>query len=112
MKEEQTVFERYRKELYRIGWRVQYRAKSIRRKEVPIHNSHSSGVDTTQNSENRIYVNQILNSLPEFGRSIMYKLYIEGYSEKEIAIQLDISQQAVSKWKQKMINHLSQTVNL
>ncbi|MEC0106956.1 helix-turn-helix domain-containing protein [Paenibacillus taichungensis] len=42
----------------------------------------------------------------------MIKLYIEGYSEKEVASQMNISQQAVNKWKKKMLKHLSETVNL
>lgn len=55
---------------------------------------------------------QILKYLPESGKYVMIKLYIEGYSEKEVASQMNISQQAVNKWKKKMLKHLSETVNL
>lgn len=112
MGEQQTTYQRYKEELYRIGWRVQYRAQNIRRKELPIYGDQISKTSFTKNAENRIFVEQILNSLPEVGKSIMCKLYMDGYSEKEVASQMNISQQAVSKWKKKMIKHLSETVNL
>ncbi|MCG7379343.1 hypothetical protein MH215_20285 [Paenibacillus sp. ACRSA] len=36
---------------------------------------------------------------------------MEGYTEADVARQLEISQQAVNRWKNKMLKRLSQTVN-
>nr|WP_233167845.1 hypothetical protein [Paenibacillus roseus] len=41
----------------------------------------------------------------------MYRLYIQEQTESEVARQLNLSQQAVNKWKRKMIQQLSRTVN-
>lgn len=43
---------------------------------------------------------------------IIDKLYMQGVTESEVAKQLEMSQQAVSKWKKKMLHQLSQTMNL
>ncbi|QLG43063.1 helix-turn-helix domain-containing protein [Paenibacillus sp. E222] len=112
MGEQQTIYQRYKEELYRIGWRVQYRAKNIRKRELPIYNDQILNTNFTKHAENKILVEQILKYLPELGKYVMIKLYIEGYSEKEVASQMNISQQAVNKWKKKMLKHLSETVNL
>ncbi|WP_445322068.1 terminase gpP N-terminus-related DNA-binding protein [Paenibacillus sp. FSL M7-0420] len=39
-------------------------------------------------------------------------LYLQGMTEDEVAAQLKMSQQGVNKWKRKMLQQLSQTVNL
>ncbi|MCM3175726.1 MULTISPECIES: sigma factor-like helix-turn-helix DNA-binding protein [unclassified Paenibacillus] len=45
------------------------------------------------------------------GREILHKIYFQGYTEAEVASHLNISQQAVNKWKRKMLNLLSQKVS-
>ncbi|WP_245648003.1 sigma factor-like helix-turn-helix DNA-binding protein [Paenibacillus borealis] len=57
-------------------------------------------------------IEQITEGLPAFEKSILYKIYLEGYSEAEVAKQLNMSQQAVSKWKKKILSQLSQTTKL
>ncbi|MEC0089243.1 sigma factor-like helix-turn-helix DNA-binding protein [Paenibacillus macquariensis] len=56
-------------------------------------------------------VQQLINTLPPYGKIILYKLYIQDQTESEVARQLQMSQQAVNKWKRKMIQQLSQTAN-
>ncbi|MEI2397094.1 MULTISPECIES: sigma-70 family RNA polymerase sigma factor [Paenibacillus] len=108
----QTVYERYRNELCRIGWRVQYRAKKAGRLESPLFDNIQAGTNFTQASENKIMIEQLTEGLPAFEKSILYNLYLEGYSEAEVAKQFNMSQQAVSKWKKKIIHQLSQTTKL
>ncbi|MFC3788233.1 helix-turn-helix domain-containing protein [Paenibacillus sp. GCM10012307] len=45
------------------------------------------------------------------GKQIILDLYINDKSEKQIAQELNISQQAVNKWKQKMLNTLNQKMS-
>lgn len=108
----QTVYERYKNEICRIGWRVQYRARKINRVECPLFDNIQAGTNFTQASENKIMIEQITEGLPAFEKSILYKIYLEGYSEAEVAKQLNMSQQAVSKWKKKILSQLSQTTKL
>jgi DNA-directed RNA polymerase specialized sigma subunit len=49
-----------------------------------------------------------LSQLPSSGRRVIVGLYLRERTEAELAGELHISQQAVNKWKQKMLNRLSQ----
>ncbi|RRJ64201.1 sigma-70 family RNA polymerase sigma factor [Paenibacillus oralis] len=111
-KKETLVVERYRKELYRIGWRMQYRYRKMRRHECSLFDNISGQQHFSETSDTRILVQQLLHSLPEKGKTILHKLYIQELTEAEVAAQLQISQQAVSKWKKKMLQQLSQIANL
>lgn len=111
MDSQSIMIERYRKEVYRIGWRLQYRNRRIRQHDFSLFDNVSVQHHTSDTIDNRILVQDLLLTLPEKGRSIIHKLYIEELTEAEVAAQLHISQQAVSKWKKKMIQQLSQTMN-
>lgn len=111
METQQSLYERYKSEVYRIGWRLQYRAKIIRKRECSFYGIEPSAPNYTTSIENEILVRQLIEPLPPFGKIILYKLYIQDQTESEVARQLKMSQQAVNKWKRKMIKKLSQTVN-
>lgn len=106
------IFELYRREVYRIGWRLQYRNRKLRRNECPLYDNVSVKQDTTNTIDNKIIINDLLEELPDKGRIIIHKLYLDDLTEAEVASQLQISQQAVNKWKRKMVHQLSQIVNL
>ncbi|KQY86757.1 hypothetical protein ASD24_27325 [Paenibacillus sp. Root52] len=111
MQNEQTVFERYRREIYRIGWRVQYRARKIKQRELPMYDGELFNQSFTVPVDDRIVIEQLINTLPMNGREVLHKIYFEGYTEAEVARYLNMSQQAVNKWKRKMLNLLSQKVS-
>ncbi|OIB01198.1 hypothetical protein AK95_27550 [Paenibacillus sp. LC231] len=112
MKKHITAYERYKTEIYRIGWRIQYQAKKLRRRETlyPDFSTVQTGSFHAR-SDDRIWIGQLLDSLPPQGRTIIYKLFLEDLTEAEVAKQLHISQQAVNRWKRKMIQKLSQIAN-
>lgn len=114
--EKKSIFQAYQTEIYRIGWRLQYKAKKIRNHEFTYEDAvlnHSSlQTNFTTQAENRILVNELIGGLPPKGRLILHKLYIQDQTEAEVSKELNLSQQAVNKWKRKMIQQLSQTVNL
>jgi RNA polymerase sigma factor (sigma-70 family) len=105
------LYERCKSEIYRIGWRLQYQARKIRNKECSFYDHSLSGAGFAASSEERIWVRQLIDTLPPQGKIIIYKLYIQDLTEAEVARQLNISQQGVNKWKRKMISQLSRTVN-
>lgn len=111
MEQPQTTYERYKTEVYRIGWRVQYRAKKVKQRECSINDIDLLGGNFTTNLENKIMVEQLMESLPLQGKTILNKVYIEGHTEAEVAQHLNMSQQAVNKWKKKMLKQLFQTMN-
>lgn len=107
-----TLMERVRKELYRRAWRLQYRAKADRHREIPWRAESFAAPDFTVQADNRMLVRQLLQELPrDKGRVILYSLYIENETEVQIARKLNLSQQAVSKWKRKSLHRLCQKLS-
>ncbi|RUT45289.1 DUF1492 domain-containing protein [Paenibacillus anaericanus] len=112
MMEQQTVFEEYRKEVYRIAWRIQYKAKVVRKRECSFIGFEPATTSFTSSSDNKIVVRQLINDLPSnTGRTIIYKIYIQDKTEGEVARELNMSQQGVNKWKRKMIQELSRMMS-
>ncbi|WP_338125149.1 sigma-70 family RNA polymerase sigma factor [Paenibacillus dendritiformis] len=112
MTPQMTLMERVRKELYRRAWRLQYRAKAARHREIPWRAESFAAPDFTAQADNRMLVRQLLQELPrDKGRVILYSLYIENETEVQIARKLNLSQQAVSKWKRKSLHRLCQKLS-
>lgn len=111
MEGQQSVYERYKTEVYRIGWRLQYRAKTIKNRECSFYGDEPDAINFTTSIDNKLLIQQLIEPLPPCGKTILYKLYIQDQTESEVARQLQMSQQAVNKWKRKMIQKLSQTAN-
>lgn len=101
MDEQHEIYERYKREIYRIGWRVQYRAKKIRNQEDPIYDSIPSYINFTNASENKVWIQQLLDSLPPQGKTIIDQIYLQGRTEAEVAKNLQMSQLAVTNGKEK-----------
>jgi RNA polymerase sigma factor, sigma-70 family len=106
-----SAYEEYKKEIYRIGWRVQYKARKVQTKEFPLFSNLPINYNFTASSDTKIWVEELLSQLPSQERTILIKLYLQDMTENEVAKELHISQQAVSKWKKKLIQTLSQIAN-
>ena len=60
-----------------------------------------------------MFIKEMLQMIPsEKARFIVKRLYLNGYTEKEVANELQISQQAVSKWKKKAFKSIREKVNM
>ncbi|AZK45310.1 sigma factor-like helix-turn-helix DNA-binding protein [Paenibacillus lentus] len=110
-KRQTTIYDYYKSEIYRIGWRIQYQAKKVRKRECPFYDYNFSYPNFASITEDKIWINEIMDSLPPQGKLVIDKLYFQDLTESDVAQQLKISQQAVNKWKQKMLEKLSQTIN-
>lgn len=107
-----SIVEAYRTEIYRIGWRLQYQSKKVRKHECSYYDGVIGKASFTTQVDNKIMLHELINSLPPKGKLIMYKLYVKDQTEAQISKELNLSQQAVNKWKQKMLKQLSQSINL
>lgn len=107
MEQQTEIYEHYKTEIYRIGWRVQYQARKIRNRERSFNDNEPSYSNFATETEEKMWVRQLLDTLPSQGKSIIEKIYLQGLTEVEVAKQLNISQQAVNKWKRKMLAQLS-----
>lgn len=112
MEEQKTVYEQYRKEVYRIAWRVQYKAKVVKKRECSFNEFEPAISSFASSSDNKMLIRQLIRDLPSStGRTIIYKLYLQDKTEREVALELNMTQQGVSKWKRKMIRELSRMMS-
>ncbi|WP_046212666.1 RNA polymerase sigma factor [Paenibacillus wulumuqiensis] len=105
--------EQYRQRLRQASWRMQYRAKTRLYHEKSPLNEQIGSFSVQSDDINTILLQEWIHTLPsEQGRIIITGLYLEGQSEQELAARLQISQQAVNRWKRKSLQYLSRTSNL
>lgn len=62
--------------------------------------------DTTCATDDKIFVSMLLNSLPPMQREVIKRKFMQGFTDKEIAIFLGVSRQAVNRTKNRALNNL------
>lgn len=94
--------------LRRAAWRIQYKARTQQVKECHMlfeNQAYDSGFETEILS--KFYIKELLNTIPwEKCRFIIQRTIIDGMTEKEVAYELNITQQGVNKWKKKGLDLL------
>lgn len=104
--EEQALIAELRAQLQRAAWRIQYRSRFLLKRELPLtlEQAAEQGEEALISS---LFVQQALMAIPPSkGRTVMRMLIVDGKSEREVAGELRMSQQAVNKWKRKAIDLL------
>ena len=93
------TLEHCRKLLKRIAWKIQYQVKKQQRNECPIILEVAGG-DSTLNSLSSFFIDEILRNIPsQKGKQVIQLIILEGYTEKEVAFKLNMTQQGVNKCK-------------
>jgi len=62
--------------------------------------------DTAYDTDNIIFVSMLLNALPPMQREVINKKFMQGFTDKEIALLLGVSRQAVNRTKNRGLNNL------
>ncbi|MDP4181493.1 MAG: sigma factor-like helix-turn-helix DNA-binding protein [Bacillota bacterium] len=110
---EESRIANYRMLLKRAAWRMQYKIRTQHDKECKSfldYLAYNRSFETEVLSD--IYVNDLLKIIPSGKcRYIIQKTVIEEMTEKEVACELKITQQAVSKWKKKGLETLRQSLS-
>ncbi|MGG4186691.1 sigma-70 family RNA polymerase sigma factor [Paenibacillus jamilae] len=108
------AIEQYRRELYRIAWRMQYREKRDRKREVSMEcRPDLFQPSFAEESDNKIVLQSYINKLVcEASKKVIYEIYINDKTEAQVARELKITQQAVNKWKKKALRELCQMMSL
>ncbi|URJ60922.1 sigma-70 family RNA polymerase sigma factor [Paenibacillus polymyxa] len=108
------AIEQYRRELYRIAWRMQYREKRDRKREVSMECSPDLFQPSfSEESDNKVMLQSYINKLVcEASKKVIYEIYINDKTEVQVARELKITQQAVNKWKKKALRELCQMMSL
>lgn len=107
-----ALLEYYRTELKRMAWRIHYHVKKEQNREsLSNFEPILACPGFSQDTDNRIMVEQLLNSLSsDIGKEIIFQLYILGKKEKDVAVELQMTQQAVNRWKNKMLKEMKQKI--
>lgn len=108
-----ALIDYYRTELKRIAWRQHYYIKKQQNNEMlsnyePVLASEgfADGLETS------LMIEQMLESLSSpIGKEVIYRIYILQRPEKIVAQELQLSQQAVNRWKNKMLKELKSKIN-
>ncbi|WP_340673637.1 sigma-70 family RNA polymerase sigma factor [Brevibacillus agri] len=95
----------------RIAWRLQYKEKKKWKNEGLLH-EEVVGIDPFSSIISDLHVEQLLQQLPAQPGYIIRKVVIEGRTEQEVANQLNISRQGVSKCKRKYLRIIAANMNL
>ncbi|MGN7469654.1 sigma-70 family RNA polymerase sigma factor [Brevibacillus sp. SAFN-007a] len=95
----------------RIAWRLQYKEKKKRKQEGLLYED-VVGNDPFSAIISDLHVEQLLQELPAQPGYIIRKVVIEGRTEQEVAQQLNISRQGVSKCKRKYLRIMAANMNL
>ncbi|KEO75987.1 sigma-70 family RNA polymerase sigma factor [Paenibacillus sp. FSL M7-0802] len=108
------AIEDYRRELYRIAWRMQYHTKRNRKREISLESKPNLfQTSFSEESDNKIMMQSYINRLrSEVGKKVIYEIYINDKTEGQVAKELHITQQAVNKWKKKALHDLCQMMSL
>lgn len=102
----------YKKELQRAAWRLQYKVKSKRKRECMWREAPQQSHSPFEQADNRILVQQLLNEIPpSLGKKIIHELFLKNKTELQLAKELNMSQQAVNKWKRKTLHLLLQKMS-
>lgn len=97
--------------LKRIAWRLQYRSKRQRKKEITIapDNALYSSFKNQTDILSKLYVEELICLIPsDNARRVIKKIYIEDKTEKVVASELNMTQQAVNKWKKRGLSMIYQ----
>ncbi|MGG3884000.1 sigma-70 family RNA polymerase sigma factor [Brevibacillus panacihumi] len=101
--DEKTLVEYFRRELKRKAWRLQYAAKQRRNREVLFPEEHYLSSSFEKEVVSKIFIQELKNAIPsQTGQYIYKRTIVDGATEREVADELKMSQQAVNKWKKKI----------
>lgn len=106
---DELLKEECRRVIKRIAWRLQYQAKKISARELPII-ENICGQNQIFSVDSKLYVEEMLNSLPSKARFIIEQVVINGVPEEIVAKHLGISQQGVNKYKRKYLGLLRKKI--
>lgn len=100
-------FESLKKDLNRALWRLQYKCRKLTNTQIFCLQDNSCSEDFESKVVSKLNLEDIMEKISsEKSKYIIIRTILQGATEKEVAIELKISQQAVSKCKTKALKNL------
>ncbi|RXZ82529.1 hypothetical protein EBB07_10715 [Paenibacillaceae bacterium] len=102
----------YKQKLQRYAWHLQNKARKRRRRECQLIEEMFPVYHNETNIDDQILVKQLLDEIPNnTGNKVIRELFLRDKTEAQLARELNISQQAVSKWKKKTLHQILQRLS-
>ncbi|WP_150275719.1 sigma-70 family RNA polymerase sigma factor [Paenibacillus tepidiphilus] len=110
---DEELVETCRRLLKRSAWRIQYKTRIQQLRESrPIYDSQVYDASFESMVISELFVDEMLQKIPwEKCRYIIKRTVIDGLAEKEVARELHMTQQGVSKWKRKGLDILKEQLD-
>ncbi|WP_246187969.1 sigma-70 family RNA polymerase sigma factor [Paenibacillus tengchongensis] len=110
---DEELVETCRKLLKRSAWRIQYKTRIQQLRESrPIYDNQVYDASFESMVISEMFVDEMLQKIPwEKCRYIIKRTIIDGLAEKEVARELNMTQQGVSKWKRKGLDILKEQLD-
>lgn len=107
----QDIQEAINKEIQRIAWRLQYYAKK-ESNQYPFTYDFTREESFEDELVLKLFVRDIIKLIKKKeGQNVINSLYLEGKTIKEISAEMNISVQAVNKWKRKTLLDLKERIS-
>ncbi|MBM7109692.1 hypothetical protein SAM19_03095 [Brevibacillus laterosporus] len=105
---DEILITKCQKILQRIAWNLQYRARKRNSKELFL--SEEIVLSSCDDKEySALYLEDIFQQIPsDKGKYIIRKIIVDGFTERELANELNMTQQGVHKCKKKYLALLRQ----
>ncbi|MFS0724798.1 hypothetical protein [Paenibacillus sp. 1P07SE] len=99
--------------LKRLAWRLQYQERRRTGREYSFYEEMKQpAYRMEEETVTRLELEELVAGLPgAAGREVIMGLYFRDRTEKQLALEMNMSQQAVNKWKRNMLKQLSQKMN-
>ncbi|MEF3355810.1 hypothetical protein PV403_22010 [Paenibacillus sp. GYB006] len=98
-------------ELKRMAWRLQYHAKKAAR-QYPFTYDFTRQESFEDEIVDELHVKDMLNMIDKGnGKKVVYSLYVEEKSAKEVSAEMNMTVQAVNKWKRQTLEDLKKKVS-
>lgn len=98
-------------ELKRMAWRLQYHARKTA-KQYPFTYDFTRQESFEDEIVDELNVKDMLNMIDKGnGKKIVYSLYVEEKSAKEVSAEMNMTVQAVNKWKRKTLEDLKKKIS-
>ncbi|MEK3715880.1 MULTISPECIES: sigma-70 family RNA polymerase sigma factor [unclassified Paenibacillus] len=106
------LVETCRKLLKRSAWRIQYKTRiQLIKESNPLYDNECYDNSFESMVVSELFVDELLDMLPWAKcRYIIKRTVIEGMAEQEVAAELQMTQQGVSKWKRKGLEVLKENL--
>jgi|HigsolmetaAR204D_1030405.scaffolds.fasta_scaffold01223_3 RNA polymerase sigma factor (sigma-70 family) len=98
--------DQFLQQIRRTAWKLQYRAKKQSRREIFLADHNHTERQHHDAITSKLFVEELLNILPDRERFIIQRVVLEGRTEREVAQELHLSRSRLHACKVQALKRL------